>query len=64
MLELCGVSKLVMLIFIWILGVQLVFIGKVMVKCLDFGVGGGDWVDIKIIFNEIVISIKVVLKVK
>lgn len=32
MLELCGVSKLVMLIFIWKLGIQLVLIGKVMVK--------------------------------
>jgi len=63
-LELRGVSKPVTLTFTWTAGAQPVLAGKATVKRLDFGVGGGDWTDTKLIPNETAISTKVVLKAK
>ena len=56
MLELRGVSKPVTLTFTWTPGTQPVLAGKATVKRLDFGVGGGDWTDTKLIPDETVIS--------
>lgn len=58
-LELHGVSKPVTFTFTWTPGAQPVLTGKATVKRLDFGVGGGDWADAKLIPNETAISTKV-----
>lgn len=55
-LELRGVSKPVTLTFTWKPGTQPVLSGKATVKRLDFGVGGGDWADTKVIPDETAIS--------
>ncbi|RZA36656.1 MAG: polyisoprenoid-binding protein [Lysobacteraceae bacterium] len=61
-LSLRGVSKPVVLTFIWTPGAQPVLAGKATVKRLDFGVGTGDWADTASIPNEVAVSTKVVLK--
>ena len=63
-LELRGVSKPVPLTFTWTPGPQPVLTGKATVRRLDFGVGGGDWADTKLIPNETAISTTVKLKTK
>ncbi|MFT3763470.1 MAG: YceI family protein [Pseudoxanthomonas sp.] len=63
-LTLRGVSKPVTLTFTWTPGAQPVLAGKATVKRLDFGVGGGDWADIKTIPNEVAVSTKVIFKAK
>ncbi len=55
-LELRGVSKPVTLTFTWTPGAQPVLSGKATVKRLDFGIGGGDWADTKVIPDETAIS--------
>ncbi|AXI83110.1 polyisoprenoid-binding protein [Xylella taiwanensis] len=63
-LELHGMTKPVTLNFTWTPGTQPILIGKATVNRLDFGIGSGDWADIKIIPNETAISTKVVFKAK
>ncbi len=63
-LTLRGVSKPVTLSFTWTAGAKPVLAGTAVVKRLDFGVGGGDWADTKVIPNEIKITTKVVLQAK
>lgn len=63
-LELHGMTKPVTLTFTWTPGTQPVLNGKATVNRLDFGIGSGDWADIKIIPNETAISTKVVFKAK
>ncbi|MRU24988.1 polyisoprenoid-binding protein, partial [Xylella fastidiosa subsp. multiplex] len=50
--ELHGMTKPVTLTFTWTPGTQPVLNGKATVNRLDFGIGRGDWADIKIIPNE------------
>ena len=64
MLELHGASKPVTLTFTWTPGPQPVLAGKATVKRLDFGVGGGDWADTKLIPDETAISTIVRLKAR
>jgi len=61
-LTLRGVAKPVTLTFTWTPGPQPVLNGKATVKRLDFGVGGGEWVDTQTIPNEVAVSTKVILK--
>ena len=61
-LTLRGASKPVTLTFTWTPGAQPVLTGKATVKRLDFGVGGGQWADTKLIPNAIAVSTRVVLK--
>ena len=61
-LSLHGISKPVTLEFTWTPGAKPVLAGKATVKRLDFGVGGGDWADTKLIPDAIAISTKVVLQ--
>ncbi len=63
-LTLRGMSKPVTLDFTWTAGAKPVLNGTAVVKRLDFGVGGGDWADTKVIPNEIRITTKVVLQTK
>ncbi len=63
-LTLRGVSKPVTLNFTWTTGAKPVLAGTAVVKRLDFGVGGGDWADTKVIPNDIRITTKVVLQAK
>lgn len=63
-LTLRGVSKPVTLSFTWTAGAKPVLAGTAVVKRLDFGVGGGDWADTKVIPNDIKITTKVVLQPK
>ena len=63
-LELRGVRKPVTLTFAWTDGAQPVLQGKATVKRLDFGVGGGDWADTKLIPDETAISTIVRLKAR
>jgi polyisoprenoid-binding protein YceI len=61
-LELRGVRKPVTLTFTWTPGAKPVLAGKATVKRLEFGVGGGDWVDTSTIPNEVAVSTRVVLQ--
>ncbi len=63
-LTLRGVSKPVTLNFTWTAGAKPVLAGTAVVKRLDFGVGGGDWADTKVIPNDIKITTKVVFQAK
>ena len=63
-LELHGASKPVTLTFTWTPGAQPVLAGKATVKRLEFGVGGGDWADTKLIPDETAISTIVRLKAR
>lgn len=58
-LALRGVSKPVTLTFTWTPGARPVLAGTASVRRLDFGVGGGDWADTKLIPNAIAISTRV-----
>ena len=61
-LELRGVRKPVTLTFSWTDGAQPRLEGRATVKRLDFGVGGGDWSNIKTIPDEVAISTRVLFK--
>lgn len=63
-LTLRGVSKPVVLDFIWTPGAAPVLTGKATVKRLAFGVGGGDWADTALIPDAIAISTRVLFKAK
>ncbi len=63
-LSLRGASKPVTLTFTWTAGAKPVLAGSAVVKRLDFGVGGGDWADTKVIPNDIRITTKVVFQAK
>lgn len=63
-LSLRGVSKPVTLDFTWTAGAKPVLAGTAVVKRLDFGVGGGDWADTKVIPNDIKITTRVVFRAK
>lgn len=60
-LALHGVSKPVALTFTWTPGAKPVLSGKASLRRLDFGIGGGDWADTKIIPDEVAISTRVLL---
>lgn len=55
-LQLRGVSRPVALTFTWTPGPRPVLKGTATVKRLDFGVGGGDWADTKVLPNDTAIS--------
>lgn len=61
-LSLHGISKPVTLTFDWTPGANPVLQGRASVQRLDFGVGGGQWADTKLIPNAIAISTQVVFK--
>ncbi|HQQ58069.1 MAG TPA: YceI family protein [Thermomonas sp.] len=61
-LSLHGINKPVTLTFAWTPGATPVLTGHANVQRLDFGVGGGQWADTKLIPNTIAISTKVVFK--
>ena len=61
-LNLHGISKPVTLTFDWTPGANPMLLGRASVQRLDFGVGGGQWADTKLIPNAIAISTKVVFK--
>lgn len=61
-LSLRGVSKPVTLTFTWTPGAQPVLTGKATVRRLEFGVGGGDWADTRVLPDEVAISTKVVFE--
>lgn len=63
-LDLRGISKPVTLTFTWTPGASPVLAGKATVKRLDFGVGGGDWADTKVIPNDVTITTNIVFKAK
>lgn len=61
-LSLHGVSKPVTLEFAWTAGARPMLVGTATVKRLDFGIGGGEWADTKLIPDAIAISTKVMLQ--
>ena len=61
-LSLHGINKPVTLNFEWTPGASPVLTGRASVQRLDFGIGGGQWADTKLIPNAIAISTKVVFK--
>jgi polyisoprenoid-binding protein YceI len=52
----------VTLTFTWTDGAAPVLAGKATVQRLDFGVGGGDWADLKMIPNAVAVSTRVNLQ--
>ena len=58
-LTLRGVTKPVTLVFTWTPGAKPVLTGSASVKRLDFGVGGGDWADTKLIPNAVAVATRV-----
>lgn len=60
-LSLRGASQPVTLTFTWTPGAQPVLSGKATVNRLDFGVGAGDWADLKLIPNTVAVSTRVML---
>lgn len=61
-LELRGVKKPVTLTLTWTPGDHPVLTGEATVKRLDFGVGAGDWADLSIIPDEVLVSTQVTLR--
>ena len=61
-LQLRGISKPVSLTFSLSSGDNPVLVGQAVVKRLDFDVGGGDWADLSIIPNEIVVATRVTFR--
>ncbi|KGM51442.1 hypothetical protein N792_09850 [Lysobacter concretionis Ko07 = DSM 16239] len=61
-LTLRNVSHPVTLTFSWTDGAAPVLAGKATVQRLDFGVGGGDWADLKMIPNAVAVSTRVNLQ--
>ncbi len=60
MLTLRGQTKPVTLTFTWTPGPKPVLQGTAMVKRLDFGVGGGEWADVRLLPNDIKVTTTVV----
>ncbi|GAB2523213.1 YceI family protein [Lysobacter humi (ex Lee et al. 2017)] len=60
-LSLRGATRPVTLVFSWTPGARPVLAGQAKIKRLDFGVGGGEWVDTDLIANEVAIATRVVL---
>jgi polyisoprenoid-binding protein YceI len=61
MLTLRGVKKAVPLVFSWTGGANPVLVGEATVNRLDFGVGTGDWDDVELIPNKVVVKTRLVL---
>lgn len=60
-LSLRGATRPVTLVFTWTPGARPVLAGQAKVKRLDFGVGGGEWVDTDLIPNDVAVATRVVL---
>ena len=60
-LTLRGVKKAVPLVFTWTGGAIPVLVGEATVNRLDFGVGTGDWDDVELIPNQVVVKTRLVL---
>jgi polyisoprenoid-binding protein YceI len=60
-LTLRGVRKPVPLVFSWTPGAHPVLVGEAVVNRLDFGVGSGEWDDLSLIPNKVVVSTRLVL---
>jgi polyisoprenoid-binding protein YceI len=60
-LTLRGVKKAVPLVFSWSGGAKPVLVGEATVNRLDFGVGTGDWDDLELIPNQVVVKTRLVL---
>ena len=60
-LTLRGVKKPVPLVFAWTPGPHPVLVGEAVVNRLDFGVGTGEWDDLELIPNKVVVSTRLVL---
>ena len=63
-LTLRGVKKPVALVFSWSGGAKPVLVGEAVVNRLDFGVGTGDWDDLELIPNQVVVKTRLVLDVR
>jgi len=61
-LQLKGIEKPVTLTFTWEPGSPAILVGSASVKRLDFDVGINDWIDTKIIPDEVSIAVKVRLR--
>jgi len=60
-LTLRGVTKPVPLVFSWTPGVQPILAGEAVVNRLDFGVGTGEWGDLELIPDRVVVKTRLVL---
>jgi polyisoprenoid-binding protein YceI len=60
-LTLRGVAKPVPLVFSWTPGPHPVLVGEAVVNRLDFGVGTGEWDDLELIPNKVVVNTRLVL---
>jgi polyisoprenoid-binding protein YceI len=60
-LTLRGVKKAVPLVFSWTGGAKPVLVGEATLDRLDFGVGTGDWDDLELIPNKVVVKTRLVL---
>ena len=60
-LTLRGVKKAVPLVFSWTAGPRPVLVGEAVVNRLDFGVGTGEWGDLALIPNKVVVNTRLVL---
>lgn len=63
-LTLRGVKKPVALVFSWTGGAKPVLVGEAVVNRLDFGVGTGDWDDLELIPNQVVVKTRLVLDLR
>lgn len=63
-LTLRGVKKAVPLVFSWSGGAAPVLVGEAIVNRLDFGVGTGDWDDVELIPNQVVVKTRLVLDLR
>jgi polyisoprenoid-binding protein YceI len=60
-LTLRGVKTPVPLVFSWTPGAQPVLVGEAVVNRRDFGVGSGEWDDLELIPDKVVVSTRLVL---
>ncbi len=60
-LTLRGVTKPVSLVFSWTPGAHPILTGEAVVNRLDFGVGTGEWDDLELIPNKVVVRTRLVL---
>jgi polyisoprenoid-binding protein YceI len=60
-LTLHGVKKAVPLVFAWTGGAKPTLVGEATVNRLDFKVGTGDWEDLELIPNKVVVKTRLVL---
>jgi polyisoprenoid-binding protein YceI len=59
-LTLRGVSKAVPLTFTWTMGAKPTLVGTAKMQRLDFKVGTGDWTDLELIPNQVIVSTKLI----